>query len=71
MPVFKKPIFVKGSPDARNHILRIANSQGWFAVSLRYRDEWLTSICDKLVKQGYLTRDRKIHSGQYIYYPVD
>jgi len=71
MPLFRKPLFIKGSPDTATHILRIAESQGWFTVSLRYRDEWLQRICDKLVKEGHLTKDRKIQKGQYIYYPVE
>jgi len=69
MPAFKKPLFIGGSPDAKKHVLRIAESQGWFTVSLKYRDEWLQRLCDELVKQGHLTKDRRIQKGQYVYYP--
>lgn len=71
MQTFRKPKFIKGSPDVTEHVLRIAKSQGFFTVSLAYRQEWLERICDRLVKQGHLTKERKIHKGQWVYYPTN
>lgn len=72
MPCYrtKPPFFIKGTPknEVENSIIHITKSQGWFAVSLKYRYEWLNIVCEGLVKRGVLIRDRKIQRGQYIFF---
>lgn len=51
-------------------IMGIAQRQGYFTVSLRYRDDWLRGRCGKLVKAKKLRRDRRIHKGNFVFYPT-
>ena len=48
-------------------ILRLTAKQGWFSVSLKYRDEWLVNKCVRMCKKGLLVKQRKIERGHYIF----
>ena len=54
-----------------DQILAIARRKGYFFVSLRYRDDYLTTRCKKLVKRGLLRRDyrwQRYDEGRGSYY---
>ncbi len=57
--------------ETKDRILHLAVRKGRFEASLRYRDDWLRNRCDKLVREGLLTREPGIHNGKLIYRPVD
>ncbi len=51
-------------------IVQIANRQGWFDVSLRYRDDWLRRRCKKLKQKGLLRGGRR-EGRSLVYYPIE
>jgi hypothetical protein len=62
-----------GARDPRDYltpekILAICKSQGYFAVTLRYRDEWLRKRCSKMYRAGLLRCSGAARRGHAIYY---
>lgn len=55
------------NPD---RILQIAKAKGSFSVSLRWRDDALRALCDRMKKRGLLTGGRKVVGGQVTFYPA-
>jgi len=49
-------------------ILKRAAKNGWFTVSLRWRDAPLLNRCLRMCKKGQLVKQRKIERGHYIFY---
>jgi len=67
-----QPKFLPSKVDAINlnkdeDILKCVAKQGWFSVSLRYRDEWLVNKCLRMCKKGLMVKQRKIKHGRYIF----
>ena len=69
-----QPKFLPSKVDAINlnkdeDILKCVAKQGWFSVSLRYRDEWLVNKCLRMCKKGLMVKQRKISMGIiYLHY---
>ena len=55
------------NPD---RILQIARAKGSFSVSLRWRDDALRAVCNRMKKSGLLTGGRKIVGGRVTFYPA-
>lgn len=50
-------------------ILQVAQRNGYFMVSLRYRDDWLRRRCARLQSQGLLRKERGIQRGHIVFVP--
>ena len=61
--------FVKPEPVPNEKVLQIAQSKGYFDVSLRWRDDALRRRCFKLKKQGKLRGGHRVGREQR-FYPV-
>jgi len=51
-------------------ILAIAKRNGYFRVTLRWRDDRLRKRCFDLKKEGKLGGARRIEHGAYIFTPI-
>jgi len=57
-------------PITPERILSIANRKGFFQVTLRYRDEKIVRMCEKLKREKKLTGGKR-QGKVFMYYPAE
>jgi hypothetical protein len=60
----------RGSGLTADQIVAIAKHQGYFRVTLRWRDDKLRKRCFNLKKAGRLGGAHRIEHGAYIFTPI-
>jgi len=54
--------------ETPERIVALANKNGRFSVSLRYRDDWLRARCMRLKRDGLLTGGHR-QGSELVFYP--
>jgi len=60
----------RGQGLTKDDIVAIAKRNGYFTVTLRWRDDRLRKKCFDLKREGRLRGAHRIQQGRYIFTPV-